>query len=130
MNISEPLSELINLSFEKATNFDNLKVSKAIPIFKDKGNILEHSRYRPISLLSNINKIIEKLMYKRLYSVLSCHKCIYIHQLAFRKNHSTIRAVISLTDEIRHALDQNKLSCGIFIDLQKATMLQRDLTIN
>ena len=85
MNISEPLSELINLSFEKATYFDNLEVSKAIPIFKDKGNILERSHYRPISLLSNINKIIEKLMYKRLYSFLSCHKCIYIHQLGFRK---------------------------------------------
>ena len=59
-------------------------------------------------------------MYKRLYSFLSLHKCIYIHQLGFRKSHSTIHALISLTEEIRHALDENKITCGIFIDLQKA----------
>ena len=118
--IAGPLSKLINLSFEKAIYFDNLKISKAVPIFKDKGNLLERNNYRPISLLSNINKIIEKLMYKRLYSFLSSHKSIYIHQLGFRKRHSTIHALISLTDEIRYALDQNKIACGIFIDLQKA----------
>ena len=33
---------------------------------------------------------------------------------------STIHALISLTDEVRHALDQNKIACGVFIDLQKA----------
>ena len=95
--IADPLSKLINLSFEKekAIYFDNLKISKAVPIFKDKGNLLECNNYRPISLLSNINKIIEKLMYKRLYSFLSSHKCIYIHQLGFRKRHSTIHALIS-----------------------------------
>ena len=118
--IAERLSKLINFSFEKAIYFDNLKISKVVPIFKDKGNLLECNNYRPISLLSNINKIIEKLMYKRLYSFLSSHKCIYTHQLGFRKRHSTIHALISLTDEVRHALDQNKIACGIFIDLQKA----------
>ena len=114
--LAEPHSKLINFSFEKAIYFDNLKISKAVPIFKDKGNLLECNNYRPISLRSNINKIIEKLMYKRLYSFLSSHKSIYIHQLGFRKRHSTIHALTSLTDEIRHALDQNKIACGIFID--------------
>ena len=44
---------------------DNLKISKVIPVFKDKGNYLECNNYKPISLLSNINKIIEKLMHER-----------------------------------------------------------------
>ena len=48
------------------------------------------------------------------------HKCIYIDQLGIRKSHSTIHTLISLTEEIRHALDENKIACGIFIDLQKA----------
>ena len=68
MNIAEPLSNLIKFSFGSAIYFDKMKVSKAIPVFKDKGNILDTSNYHPISLLSNINKIIEKLMYERLYS--------------------------------------------------------------
>ena len=108
MDIAEPLCELINLLFEKAIYFDNLKVSKAIPIFKDKGSLHERSNYRPISLLSNINKIIDKLMSKRLYTFVSLHKSIYIHQLSFRNSHSAIHAPSSLRDEIRHALDHNK----------------------
>ena len=45
-----------------------------------------------ISLLSNINKIVEKLMYERLYSFPTIHNCIYINQLRFRKYYSTIHA--------------------------------------
>ena len=60
--IADPLSKLINSSFESGIYFDNLKISKNIPIFKEKGDILEKSNYGPISLLSNINKIVEKLM--------------------------------------------------------------------
>ena len=79
------LSKLINLSFEKAIYFDNLKISKAVPIFKDKGNLLERNNYRPISLLSNINKIIEKLMYIRLYSFLSSHNAFISTNLVLEK---------------------------------------------
>ena len=61
MNTAEPLSILINLSFEKTFYFGNMKVSK---VYKDICNILDSSNYRPISLLSNINKIVEKLMYE------------------------------------------------------------------
>ena len=118
--IADPLSRIINLSFEKAKYFENLKISKAIPVYKDKGSNLYRGNYQPISLLSNINKIVEKFMYNRLHSFLSKHDCIYINQFGFRKSHSTIHALISLTEHIRDLLDQNKIACGIFIDLQKA----------
>ena len=67
-NICWPLKEIINLSFATGVYPDNLKISKVIPIFKNKGDLLLVSNYRPISLLSNINKIFEKLVYSRLYS--------------------------------------------------------------
>ena len=60
------------------------------------------------------------LIYNRLYSFLSNHECIYINQFGFRKYHSTIHALISLTEHIPDSLDKNKIACGIFIDLQKA----------
>ena len=41
LNISEPLSDIINLSFVKGVYFDNLKISKTIPTFKDKGSNLK-----------------------------------------------------------------------------------------
>ena len=120
LNISEPLSSIINLSFEKGIFPENLKTAKTIPIFKDKGSNLECSNYRPISLLSNINKIFEKLMHSRLYNFLSTYNCIYDLQFGFRKKHSTIHALLDLTEDIRHALDDNSFAVGIFIDLQKA----------
>ena len=44
-----------------------LKTAKVVPVFK-KDSKLDYSNYHPISLLSNIEKILEKLMYKRLYT--------------------------------------------------------------
>ena len=64
--VSVPLSWLINCSFVTGTFPKNLKVARIIPIHK-KGSKLSVDNYRPISLLSNINEIFEKLMYKRLY---------------------------------------------------------------
>ena len=118
--ISEPLSEIINLSFITGVYIENLKISRTIPIFKKKGNEHQCCNYRPISLLSNINKLIEKMMYSRVYSFLELHNSIYKNQFGFRANHSTFHALISLTEDIRQALDNNYFACGIFIDFQKA----------
>ena len=76
--ITDALSEIINLSFVNGIYIDNLKISKTIPTFKEKGNRLDYNNYRPISLLSNINKIIEKLMYSRLINS-SLPKTVYMN---------------------------------------------------
>ena len=115
-----PLNRLINHSFTNGIYFQNLKISKTLPIYKNKGNFLEVENYRPISLLSNVNKIIEKLMHERLNKFLSVNNCIFINQFGFRSKHSTNHALISLTEGIRSSLDKNEIACGIFIDLQKA----------
>ena len=79
------------------------------------------SNYRPISLLSNINKILEKLMYVRLYQFLNGNKCFYDLQFGFRAKHSVNHALIDIIESVRKALDDGKIACGgVFIDLQKA----------
>ena len=79
-----------------------LKIAKVVPVFK-KDSKLDYSNYRPISLLSNIEKILEKLMYKRLYTFLD-NKNIYDLQFGFRQ-YSTSHALINITEDIRKALD-------------------------
>ena len=118
--IVNPLKEIINISFATGVYPDKLKIAKVIPIFKNKGDLLLTLNYRPISLLSNVNKIFEKLVYARLYSFLNLHNCIYELQFGFRAKHSTNHALFSLTEMIREALDNSNFACGIFIDLQKA----------
>ena len=118
--IADPLADIFNLSVSTGIYIDKLKMSKIIPIFKEKGDKCFTKNYRPISLLSNINKIFEKIMHKRVYEFLEEQGSIYENQFGFRKLHSTTHALIDLTEDIRQAIDNNKYSCGVFIDLQKA----------
>ena len=117
--ISKPLTEIINLSFSTGTFPDRLKIAEIIPIYK-KDSKLSTTNYRPISLLSNISKIFEKLMHYRLYSFLDKFECLYKFQYGFRTKHSTKHALIQITEAIRKSIDDGNLACGVFIDLQKA----------
>ena len=117
--ISYPLTELVNLSFSTGQFPSALKLSKVIPIFK-KGSPLQTSNYRPISLLSNIDKIFEKLMYSRVYSFLEANNVIYSRQFGFRKSYSTTHALISMVERLRRCLDDGNVAVGVFVDLQKA----------
>ena len=78
------------------------------------------SDYRPISLLSNLNKIMEKLIFKRVYEYFEKYNCLYDLQFGFRSKHFTVHALINITECVRSALDEGKYACGIFVDLQKA----------
>ena len=118
-DIAKPLTQIFNLSFKTGVHPDLLKTARVIPVFK-KGSRLLVSNYRPISLLSNLNKILEKLMFKRVYDYLERNNAIYRLQFGFRSKHSTTHALIDITETIRKALDDKKLACGIFVDLQKA----------
>ena len=117
--ISIPLSKIINICIQNGTHPERLKLAHVIPIFK-KGCRLLVSNYRPISLLSNINKNFEKIMHKRIYSFLDEFNLLYKLQFGFRSKYSTSHALIHMTEAIRAALDSGFVSCGIFVDFQKA----------
>ena len=96
-----------------------LKFAKVVPVFQ-KDSKLDYSNYRPISLLSNIEKVLEKFMHKRLYAFLNNNNIIYNFQFEFRQQYSTSHALINITENIRKALDDGNIGCGVFVDLQKA----------
>ena len=81
---------------------------------------MEFSKYRPISLLSNIEKILEKLKYNRVYNFFIKNNLIYPLQFAFRQQYSTFHALISLTEDIKKNVDKANIGCDTFVDLQKA----------
>ena len=113
-----PLTELINLSFSNG-KFPTILKCSVIPTFK-KGDKGQCNNYRPISFISNLSKIIEKIVYKRLYSFLEEKEILYKQQFGFRNKHSTTHALLSITDEIHEACDNGSYGCGVFLDLKKA----------
>ena len=118
--ISEILTKIFNLSIQTGKFITPLKVAKVIPVYKNKGSPYDANNYRPISLLSNIDKIFEKLIKSRLVNFLDENKIIFKNQFGFRSKHSTTHALINLTEKIRANIDKGLFSCGVFIDLQKA----------
>ena len=118
-DISAQLSDIFNVSFSTGVFPTILKIAKVVPIHK-KQSKLAYSNYRPISLLSNLEKILEKLMYSRIFKFLNDNNSIYPLQFGFRQKLSTTHALISLTEDTRKNLDEGNIGCGFFVDLQKA----------
>ena len=117
--LSKLLAELINLSLNQGKFPAILKIVKVITIHKrgDKG---ECDNYRPISLISNISKLIEKTVHERLYSFLEKEQLLFEGQFRFRNNRSTADALIDITERIRDARDKDLNACGAFLDFKKA----------
>ena len=81
--LSKPLAELINLSLNQGKFPTILKIAKVIPIHK-RGDKSECDNYKPISLISNISKLIEKTAYERLYSFLQKERLLFEGQFGIR----------------------------------------------
>ena len=116
--ISMQLADLFNLSFVTGIFPSVLKTAKLVPVFK-KDTKLDYSTYCPISLL-NIEKILEKLMYKRSYTFLNNNNTIYNLKSGFRQYYSTSHTLTNITENIRKALDEGNIGCGVFVDFLKA----------
>ena len=117
--VTVPLCHLINISFSTGVFPDAWKVAKVIALHKG-GPSDNVNNYRPISLLSIFDKIIEKIMHKRLSEFLDKYDILFINQFGFRKKSSTIHALLDITERIRKTMDNGKYGCGVFIDLKKA----------
>ena len=105
------------LSHSKVPN--KLKIAKVIPVHKKKDKDIP-GNYRPISLLSAINKILETVICNRLRDFFEKQKLIFKYQFGFRKNHSTIQAIIEIADNIIDFIEKGYLVAGIYLDLSKA----------
>ncbi len=117
--ISKPLTYICNLSFQKGSFPNKMKIAKVIPLYKT-GNKHHFTNYRPISLLPQFSKILEKLFNNRLDTFIVKHKLLSDSQYGFRSNRSTSLAIIEAVEEITNAIEQKKYAVGLFIDIKKA----------
>ena len=96
-----------------------MKAADVSPLYKSKEKY-RVTNYRPISLLITMSKILEKVVYVRVYNFLVETDQLYQSQYGFRSRHSCQNAISELIGTILKNQEENKLTIGVFIDLSKA----------
>lgn len=118
-SIVKPLTSICEKSINQGIVPSGMKIAKIIPLYKS-GDTSSFINYRPISVLPVFSKVLEKVIYKRMYSHLESQNIFYKHQYGFRKKHSSYMALMQLIDHVLTAKDKGEYSLGIFLDLSKA----------
>ena len=114
-----PLEIIFNKSIEEGMFPSNMKKADIVPLYKSKDK-QECSNYRPISLLITLSKLLEKVIYKRVYQFLEKTGQIYPSQYGFRTSHSCENEVCELLSTIIKGKEQGLYTISLFLDLSKA----------
>ena len=114
-----PLTDLFNESMKTGVFPDVMKIAEVVPLYKGKSRH-EVENYRPISLLLTISKLLEKLVYSRVYDFLISSNQLYESQYGFQRNHACEHAVGEFISEVVKNSQLVNITVGIFLDLSKA----------
>ena len=99
----------------------NLCLLKAVTPVHKGDDITDPNNYRPISILSIfVTQIFQKLVCKQLTSYVEKYAILSQYQCGFRKGRSTEQAILEITDNLKQAVDNNLLACGVFLNFAKA----------
>ena len=118
-SIAVPFTSICNQSFIEGIFPDSMKIAKIKPLYKS-GEKNVFTNYRPVSLLPQLSKVLEKLFNARLENFIDKHNILSDNQYGFRSNRSTSEALLELVEKITTAMDKKKYTLGVFIDLKKA----------
>ena len=97
------------------------------PRFK-KANPFDKVNYRPVSLLSHVSKVYERIIFNQISTYFEPYFSSFL--TGFRKNHNTQHSLLKMLELWKEALDKGKSVGAIFMDLSKAfDTLNHDLLI-
>lgn len=123
------IAHLVNCSQSSGICPDSSKIARVILIYKNKGNKHHYENYRPISLLPAFSKIMEKLIYNKIFEFLVRYEILFKSQYGFRSGHNTTHATLDFLKTIEDAAENDEISVGVFCDLSKAfDTLNHDIT--
>ena len=117
--IYEPLTALFNKSLQLGKFPKIWKEAVVTPIFKNSGSASDFRQYRPISLLSCLSKILEKLVFSSVYSHITSNNLLSDRQSGYRSGHSTQLQLVYLTHNIYRHLDEGRDVTAIYLDISK-----------
>ena len=117
--IGPHLLHIINHSISSSVFPSAWKLARVIPVHKS-GDTSDPSNYRPISILSALSKIMEKVVSRQLVSYLVKNNVLSPHQYAYRPCHSTEDAVLDAVHWISTQIDAGRVASLTTLDLSKA----------
>ena len=117
--LSPYLANLFNKCIDQDIFPFDFKVAYAIPIPKT-SSPKSLDEFRPISLLSVFSKLFEKFLEKKMSKFIAKKNILTPFQFGFRENNSTELAITTFYDKLLKNLDENKITCSIFLDIKKA----------
>ena len=118
-SVSRPLCLLFNLSLSENTFPTYWKMAHVLPLFK-KDYPSVSSNYRPVSLLSCVSKIMERIIFKHVYNYFHFNHLFYKYQACFLPGHPTVYQILETYHSIVKSIDEGKSCCMAFCDLSKA----------
>ena len=98
---------------------DDWKCARVTPLFKQ-GESFELNNYWTISVISVVAKVFERIVYDQLYNFLNSEEIISKQQSGFRSLHSTVTALLEVTDSCAFNTDRGYVNAVVFLDLKKA----------
>merc|ERR1711888_253383 len=117
--IKSAVTHVVNLSIKTQVVPDELKSAIVKPLHK-KNSRLEVGNYRPVSIMPNVSKILERAVHEQLMKYLKDNKLLYEYQSGFRQSYSTDSCLINLMDYIRMLKSKGNYVGMVLLDLQKA----------
>ena len=120
--ISIPLCNIFNNSLSSGLFPDDWKCARVTPLFKQ-GERTDVNNYRPISVISIIAKVFERIVYDQLCSFLASEEIITNQQSGFRSLHCTVTALLEATDSWTFDIDPGNVNAVVFLDLKKKHLI-------
>ena len=116
-----PITHVINTSINTSKFANKWKIGKLLPLHKGKGlNPLDPKSYRPISMLPVIGKIVERALQPQLLEYMEKSGQLNPNHHSYRKDHSTVTAMLELSDAIFNGCEAKKITTLITLDQSAA----------
>jgi Reverse transcriptase (RNA-dependent DNA polymerase) len=112
-------THIINFSLSSSVFPEPWKKAFVIPLPKV-SSPSSLSQFRPISILPVLSKVLESIVHKQLYSFLANNALLCPFQSGFRPSHSTVSVLLNVTEDIRYAMDNTKLTAIVLLDFSSA----------
>ena len=115
------MRDIVNCSLKSGDVPEQMKIALVSPLLKKPSldpEILQN--YRPVSNLSFLSKVLERVVAARVITYMDSHNLHDVFQSAYKTKHSTETALLRVQNDIRNMIDRDGAAVLVLLDLSAA----------